>query len=101
MRPGMGRGGFPGFQGGGPGGGPRGGGRMMGGPGAAGNGKYNLTLTIMATNAFNHASYAPPSGDLASPYFGVYRSLASNFGPMGGSSNVFDRRVSFQVRLSF
>jgi hypothetical protein len=101
MGPGMGGsrgGGFPRMGGGG---GPRGGGGPMGMSGPTGNGKYNLTLTIMATNALNHPNFAPPSGDLSSPYFGVYRSLASSFGPMGGAADAFDRRVSFQLRFSF
>jgi hypothetical protein len=90
--------------GGGPGGGP--GGPGGGGPppglfGGVNSGlKYNLTLSIMANNAINHVNYAAPSGDLSSPYFGEYRSLAGNFGPLGGSS-AYNRRVSFQLRFAF
>ncbi len=72
---------------------------MMFGP--TGTGKYNLTLTVMAMNALNHPNYAPPSGDLSSPFFGDYRSLTGNFGPMGGGTSVFDRRVAVQLRFTF
>ena len=41
-----------------------------------------------------------PSGDLSSPYFGEYRSLAGNFGPIGASS-AYNRKVSFQLRFTF
>ncbi|MDD5541613.1 MAG: carboxypeptidase-like regulatory domain-containing protein [Acidobacteriia bacterium] len=95
-------GGFPRMGGGG---GPRGGGGpmvMMGGGGGAAPGmKYNLTLSVIATNALNHANFAPPSGDLSSPFFGQFRSLAANFGPGGGASNTYNRRVSLQLRFTF
>ncbi len=101
MGPGRGRpgGGFPPMGGGGPrGGGPHGGGPM--GMSTPGNKKYSLTLTLMAMNVFNHPNFAPPSGDLSSPFFGTYRSLASTFGPGGGAST-FNRRVSLQLRFTF
>jgi hypothetical protein len=92
--------GGPGGPGGGPGG-PGGGGPPPGLFGGASSGlKYNLTLTIMANNAINHVNYAPPGGDLSSPYFGEYRSLAGNFGPIGGSS-AYNRRVNIQLRFTF
>jgi len=94
-------GGFPGMGGGFPrgGGGGRGGGGPMGGGGGTGTGKYNITLSLQATNALNHPNFGPPNGDLASPYFGEHLTLGG-FGP-GGVSNVFDRRVSFQLRFAF
>jgi hypothetical protein len=104
--PGMGgvRGGGPGGPGGGPGGGgpPPGGG--PGGPpsglfGGSSGKKYNLTLSVMARNVLNHANYGAPSGDLSSPYFGAYRSLAG-FGPFGGNST-YNRKVDLQLRLTF
>lgn len=103
---GMRGGGGPG--GGGPppmmGGGPGGGGMRGGGPGGMFGGsssgkKYNLTLSLSANNVLNHANYAAPSGDLSSPYFGEYRSLAG-FGPMGGAST-YNRRIDMQLRFSF
>jgi hypothetical protein len=80
---------IPGMMGGGHGGTPSGGHH------------YNLTLTVSANNVLNHVNYAAPSGDLSSTYFGVSRSLAGGFGPMGGSSATFNRKVDVQIRLSF
>ena len=63
--------------------------------------KVNLTLTISANNLLNHSNFAPPGGDLSSPYFGQYRSLAGGFLAMGGASPSFNRKVDAQVRLTF
>jgi hypothetical protein len=107
------QGGPPGGGGGG-GGGPRGGGGPPGGGGGPGGGgpppgmfggatsgkKYNLTLTASARNLLNHANYSAPSGDLSSPLFGQSTSLASGFGPGGGSST-FERKIDLQLRLQF
>ncbi len=99
FRPGMGgeRGGGPGGPGGG---GPPGGGPPPGMFGAASGKRYNLTLTLSARNALNHPNFAAPSGDLSSPYFGQSRSLASGFGPFGGTST-YDRKVDIQLRFQF
>ena len=87
-----------------PGGGERGGGPMMimmGGPGGgAGNKKYNITLSVNASNVLNHANYANPIGDLSSPFFGRSLSLAGGFGPFG-ASNTYNRKVDFQLRFGF
>jgi hypothetical protein len=56
--------------------------------------KVNLTLTVNATNLLNHANYAPPEGDLSSPYFGVYLSLA-------GVNTTYNRKIDAQIRVSF
>ena len=100
-------GGGPPPGGGGGGRGPGGGGgMMMGGPppgmmgGASSGRKYTLTFSVNAMNVLNHANYAPPSGDLSSPYFGEYRSLAGGFGPMGGAST-YNRKIDLQLRLAF
>ena len=73
-------------------------GMMMGGAGHGGVGsgirRYNLTLTVSAGNLLNHANYAPPGGDLSSPYFGVYRALV-------GGSQTFNRKMDAQLRLTF
>src|ERR1700730_16315304 len=37
--------------------------------------RYNLSLSASTLNALNHANFAPPNGDLSSPYFGGERSL--------------------------
>ena len=67
--------------------------------GAQSGKKYNLTLSVSAMNALNHANYAPPSGDLSSPFFGVFRGLAG-FGPMG-TPTTYNRKVQVQLRLMF
>ena len=109
--------GMGGMMGGGPmGGGPRPGGggppsgAVMvpiggGGPGmmggAASGRRYNLTLGINASNAINHTNFAPPSGDLSSPYFGEYRGLAGGFATMGGGGATFNRKIDVSLRFSF
>lgn len=95
-------GGGPGAGGPPPGGGPpMGGGRGPGGMfGGGSTGKrFNVTLSAMVRNLLNSSNFAPPSGDLSSPFFGEYRSLAG-FGPMGGAST-YNRRVDLQLRLTF
>jgi hypothetical protein len=61
--------------------------------------KYNVTLSAMALNILNHPNWASPSGDLSSPYFGEYRSLAG-MGPMG-SSSTYNRKIDIQLRFQF
>ena len=107
--PGGGMGGGGGMRGGG--GPPPGGGMMTGPPpgmmgsqGAAQatSRRYTITLSLNASNALNHVNWAAPSGDLGSPFFGQYRSLAGGFGPMGGSgTGTYNRKVDVQVRFSF
>jgi hypothetical protein len=80
--------------GGGPGGGPP--------PGAFGSGsgqRYNLTLSLMARNVLNHPNYGTPDGNLSSPFFGQYRSLAG-FGPFGGNTT-YNRKIDVQLRFAF
>lgn len=76
---------------------------MRGGPGGMFGGasgkKYNLMFSVSARNVLNHANYAPPSGDLSSPYFGEYRNLAG-FGPMGAATT-YNRKIDLQLRFSF
>ena len=92
----------PGMMGGGPGGpGGRGGGgggmrSMFGGNSGK---KYNLTLSASARNVLNYANYGPPSGDLSSPFFGEYRSLAG-FGPFGASTT-YNRKIDLQLRFTW
>jgi hypothetical protein len=74
---------------------------MMHGGAGSGKRKYNLTLTVSATNLLNHANYAPPSGDLSSPYFGAYRVLAGGFATMGSASPTFNRKLDVQLRLAW
>jgi len=92
--------GMGGARGGGmPPGGMPGGGPPSGMFGAASGKKYNLTLSISARNALNHPNFSPPSGDLSSPFFGVYRGLAG-FGPFGNPTT-YNRKIDLQLRLQF
>jgi hypothetical protein len=83
------------------GGGGGGGGPMMFGGGANSGKKYNLTLTASARNLLNHANYAAPSGNLSSPLFGQYTQLTGGFGPGGGASSTFERKIDLQLRFQF
>ena len=78
---------------------PPGGGPPAGMFGAASAKKYNLTLSVSARNVLNRANYSPPSGDLSSPFFGEYRSLAG-FGPFGTPST-YNRKIDIQLRFQF
>jgi hypothetical protein len=49
--------------------------------------------------AFNTANYTAPNGDLSSPFFDQYRSLAG-FGPFGGSTT-YNRKIDLQLRFTF
>jgi hypothetical protein len=62
--------------------------------GAPGPGrKYNLTLSLNAQNPLNHTTYTAPSGDLSSPFFGIFRSTS-----LGSTWN---RQISTELRLAF
>ncbi|HUS11781.1 MAG TPA: TonB-dependent receptor [Pyrinomonadaceae bacterium] len=105
--------GFPGGGGGGPrglgpppGGGPGGGGPGSGGPGGppppGGNSKrYALAFSIQAQNLLNNTNAGTPIGNLSSALFGVANSSAGGFGPAGGNSMAYNRRVEAQVRFTF
>jgi hypothetical protein len=103
---GMGGGGMRG--GGGP---PPGGGMMTTPPpgmmGAAGanqapSRRYTITLGLNASNVLNHVNYGTPSGDLSSPFFGQYRSLAGGFVTMGpGAGGTYNRKIDVQLRFGF
>jgi hypothetical protein len=67
--------------------------------GSASGKKYNLTFSVSARNALNHPNYATPSGDLSSPYFGEYRSLAG-LGPFGAATT-YNRKIDLQLRFQF
>lgn len=100
--------------GGGPGGGHGGGGGMHGGGGFGGPGggpppggmfgggtehRYNLTLSISARNAINHANLSAPVGVITSPYFLESTGITGGFGPESVASN--QRRIDIQLRFSF
>ena len=68
----------------------------------AGTRKYNLTLSASTLNALNHANYAPPNGDLSSPYFGQYRSLGGMVVMAhGGAPAAYNRKIDLQLRFTF
>jgi hypothetical protein len=72
----------------------------VGGGGAAG--KYTLTLSAFTLNALNHPNFAPPNGDLSSPYFGQYRSLGGMIVMLhGGAPSTFNRKIDLQLRFTF
>jgi hypothetical protein len=62
--------------------------------------KYNLTLSATTLNALNRANFAPPIGDLSSPYFGQSLSLADLMGHMSGAST-YNRKIDVQLRFTF
>ena len=115
---GGGGGGGGGGRGGGPGGGGGGGGRGGGGGGFGGGGgrggggfgtvggsghRYNIGLTIQATNLLNHVNLSNPVGSLNSPFFG--QSLSSISGGQGlgggGSTATGNRRIQFTLRFTY
>jgi len=110
------------MMGGGPPGGGMGGGGMRGGggppPGAvmttpppgmmgaasanqAPSRRYTITLGLNASNILNHVNYAAPSGDLGSPFFGQYRSLAGGFITMSPGGGTYNRKLDIQLRFGF
>jgi hypothetical protein len=66
------------------------------------NRRYQLTLSATTLNALNRANFAPPDGDLSSPYFGQYRTLGGLIVMMhGGAPNSYDRKVDLQLQFTF
>jgi hypothetical protein len=64
--------------------------------------RYNFTLTASSLNALNHPNFAPPSGNLSSPYFGEYRSLGGLIVMNhGGSASTYLRKIDLQARFTF
>jgi hypothetical protein len=94
-------GGGGGFRGPG-GGGPRGGGGGFPGGGRGGIGgssgqKYTLTAGLFVRNIFNATNQGLPDSDLLSPRFGQSLALAGG----GGATQSANRRLEFNLRLSF
>ncbi len=64
--------------------------------------RYNLTLSASTMNALNRANFAPPNGDLSSPYFGQYRGLGGLIVMMhGGGAGTYNRKIDLQLRFSW
>ena len=76
---------------------------MMGGGGS--DRPYNLTISVNASNIFNHTNPGAPIGNLNSPLFGQSVSLAAggiSFGGGGiGGGVANNRRVDLSLRFSF
>jgi hypothetical protein len=81
----------------GPGGFGRGGGHGPWGGGGGTSHRYNLTLSLHAMNLFGRVNYGTPVATLASPDFGISKSLSG--GPFG--SDVAVRRFFLQAQFSF
>ena len=56
-----------------------------------------LTITALSRNLLNHPNFALPSGNLSSPVFGQSTALLSG----GGNNASGNRRIEFQLKLSF
>jgi Carboxypeptidase regulatory-like domain len=74
-----------------------GGGGGFFGPNNAENRRYQLELSVMAHNVFNHVNLGTPVGNLSSPIFGQSNSIAGGFFG-GGAAN---RSLNLMVRFSF
>lgn len=85
------------------GGGPAGAVMMMMGPGGGSDHPYNLSVSINASNIFNHVNPGPPVGNLSSPLFGQSTFLGGGgimFGGGGGSA-ANNRRMDLQLMFRF
>jgi hypothetical protein len=64
--------------------------------------RYNVTISAFTLNALNHASFAPPEGDLSSPYFGQPLGLGGLIVMAhGGAAGTYNRKIDSQVRFTF
>jgi hypothetical protein len=84
-----GAGSVPGDSGGRGRGGPGGPGGGFGGFGGSSDARYNLTVSVRASNLLNHPTFANPSGVLTSPAFGIPTVAFPG------------RRIELQMRFSF
>jgi len=64
--------------------------------------RYNITISASTLNLLNHPNFAPPDGDLSSPYFGQYRSLGGLIVlSHGGALSTYNRKIDLQIKFSF
>jgi len=91
---GGGRGGGGGFGGGGRGGG-------LGQVGASSSHRYNVGLTIAATDIFNHVNLANPVGSLNSPFFGESLNAISTGQGLGAGGVTGTRRIQLTLRFTY
>jgi hypothetical protein len=66
--------------------------------GSAAPTRYHLTLSAYAINPLNHPNFAPPVGNLTSPFFGKPLSL---WGTFSNGNTTYNRKVTLQVQLTF
>ena len=76
---------------------------MMGGPGGFGGNrhKYNLTISINASNVLNHFNEGRFNGTLTSPFFGRSNGVQNAGGGGGGFDGGGGRRISLNLRFNF
>jgi hypothetical protein len=101
---GGGPGGGGGGRGGGGGGFGGGGGGRGGGFGAVGGGnthRYNIGLTIAATDIFNHVNVASPQGALNSQFFGQSLNAISTGQGLGAGGVTGTRRIQLTLRFTY
>lgn len=60
--------------------------------------KYHLTLSVYAINPINHPNFAPPDGNLTSPFFGKPLNLWGTFTP---GNATYNRKMTVQAQLNF
>jgi hypothetical protein len=108
-------GGGGGGRGGGGGGGGRGGGGGGGGFGGGGGGRggglgqvgagsahrYNVGLTVAATDIFNHVNLANPYSSLNSPLFGQYLNAVATGQGLGAGGITGTRRIQLTLRFTY
>jgi hypothetical protein len=64
--------------------------------------RYNVTISAFTLNALNHANFAPPEGNLSSPYFGQPLGLGGLIVMShGGAASTYNRKIDLQVRFTF
>jgi len=69
---------------------------------ASPGGRHALTLTASTLNALNHPNFAPPDGNLSSPYYGQSRTLGGLIVMShGGAPTTYNRKIDLQLRYSF
>jgi hypothetical protein len=67
-----------------------------------GGASRGVMISASSLNALNHPNFAPPVGNLSSPYFGQYRALGGLVVMShGGAPTTYNRKIDLQVRVSF
>ena len=81
---------------------------MMGAGGAGSDRLYNLTISVNASNIFNHVNPGAPVGNLSSALFGQSTNLSGGGisfggggGGFGGGGAANNRRIDVQLSFRF